>query len=75
MSDPTFVVTVYLVIGLIWLSMVKAVSRRQFEYVSPKEAAVHILGWPYVFFELKLWWLALFAAAALGAVALARVYH
>ena len=58
MSDFVLVVAVYLGIGLVWLSMVVSVSRRQFEYVSPKESAVHILGWPYVFFELKLWWLA-----------------
>lgn len=73
MSDFVLVVAVYLGIGLIWLSMVMAVSRRQFEYVSPKESAVHILGWPYVFFELKLWWLALSAAATICATAFAGV--
>ena len=75
MSDIILVVAVYVGIGVVWLSMVRAVSRRQFEYVSPKESAVHILGWPYVFVELKLWWLGLPAAATLGATAFAGVDH
>jgi len=73
MSDFLFVVAVYVGIGLVWFFIVRTVSRRQFEYVSPKESAVHILGWPYVFFELKLWWLALSAAATIGVTAFAGV--
>lgn len=73
MSDLILMVAVYLGIGLVWLPVVVAMSKRQFEHVSPKEAVVHIVAWPWVFFELKLWWLALSAAAIVGAIAIVGV--
>ena len=75
MSDIVLVIAVYLGIGVVWLSIVivKTVSKRQFEYVARKELIVRIVAWPWVFPELKLWWLALLAAATIGATAFAGV--
>jgi hypothetical protein len=60
---------VYFGIGVVWLAVVKVMARSQYEYVSPKEAAIHILAWPFVLVEVKLWWVAIAAVAVVGAAA------
>lgn len=73
MSTIFWPVAVYFGIGLVWLSVVLVMARSQYEYVSPKESAVHILGWPFVLIEVKLWWVATAAVALVGLTAFAVV--
>ena len=76
-GDPicrtTEAVAVYFGIGVVWLAVVKVMARSQYEYVSPKEAAIHILAWPFVLVEVKLWWVAIAAVAVVGVTAFAAV--
>jgi hypothetical protein len=59
---------VYFGIGVVWLSVVLVLARSQYQYVSPKESAIHILAWPFVFVEMKLWWVVITAAAVVVGV-------
>lgn len=69
MSDFLWPLAVYFGIGVVWLSVVVVLARSQYEYVSPKESAIHILGWPFVLIEVKLWWVAIVAVAIVGITA------
>src|SRR5512143_686336 len=73
MSDLLWPLAVYFGIGAAWLSVVWVFARTQYQYVSPKESAIHILAWPFVLVEVKLWWVAIAAVAVVGATAFAVI--
>ena len=73
MSDLLWPLSVYFGIGVVWLSVVLVLARSHYQYVSPKESAIHILAWPFVFIEMKLWWVAIAAVAVVGVTAFTAI--
>ena len=61
----------YIGVGAIWLVTMLVLARRQYEWVSLKEAVIHLLAWPFVLVVLRLWTVALVAAAVIGLTAIA----
>ena len=61
---------IYVGIGVIWLVAMLVLARREYEWVSPKEAMIHLLAWPFVFVTLRLWGVAFAAAAIVGLAAI-----
>ena len=45
----------YVGIGVLWLSAMLILARREYETVSPREALIHLLGWPFVLVVLRVW--------------------
>lgn len=65
-QDPLWPLGAYIAIGIGWLALVIGLARSGFDYVSPKEATIHLLAWPYVLIDLKLWWVAVVAISVVG---------
>jgi hypothetical protein len=60
----------YVAIGAAWLIAMLVLARREYDYVSFKEAVIHVLAWPFVLVVLRLWWVAFVATAIIGMAAL-----
>jgi hypothetical protein len=63
----------YLGIGIVWLVVLLTLVRSLHESVTVREAAVHLLGWPYVLVVLRLWWVVIVAALIFGLVSFAAL--
>ena len=70
MQVAPWTIAAYIGVGTIWLVTMLVLARRQYEWVSLKEAVIHLLAWPFVFVALRLWSLALVAAAIVGLAAI-----
>ncbi len=73
MNAAPWTFAAYVGIGAVWLVAMLVLARRQYEYVSLKEAVIHVLAWPFVLVVLRLWWVAFVAATIIGLAALSTL--
>ena len=73
MQVAAWTLAIYVGVGVIWLIAMLALARQQYEWVSPKEAVIHLLAWPFVFVALRLWGVGFVAVAVIGLTALSAL--
>lgn len=73
MNAAPWTFAAYVGIGAVWLVAMLVLARQQYEYVSFKEAVIHVLAWPFVLVALRLWWVVFIAGAIVGLAALSAL--
>ena len=69
MHVATWTLGIYIGIGVFWLIAMLVLAQREYQWVSPKEAMLHLLAWPFVFVAMRLWGVAFVAVAFIGLTA------
>jgi hypothetical protein len=73
MEIAPWTIAAYVGIGAAWLIAMLVLARREYDYVSFKEAVIHVLAWPFVLVVLRLWWVAFVAVAIIGLAAISAL--
>ena len=69
MDAALWALAVYIGLGAVWLVAMLVLARFEYEAVYLKEILIHLVAWPFVLVELRLWWAGFVAATVFASAA------